>query len=172
MSGAVERSALCRFRRRAGRFPCGPWVSLPDAPRSAGCRRDALGHDGVQPWDRMPHQLRLGLRAAHDLLEPGQERPRGRLVTELQIDEDLARLGDAAAHPVGLHPCSARNRSYLSKFAFQVSKSWTVFSMWTVVMSPPRIRRSPDCGEDTRRSIPDPGDFRRHMLGRWLPHTN
>src|SRR5580700_6558094 len=51
----------------------------------------------------MPHQLRLGLRAAHDLLELGQERLRGRLVTELQIDEDLARFGDAAAHSVGLH---------------------------------------------------------------------
>ena len=51
----------------------------------------------------MPHQLRLGLRAAHDLLELGQKRLRGRLVTELQINEDLVRLGDAAAHPVGLH---------------------------------------------------------------------
>src|SRR6516225_11649677 len=51
----------------------------------------------------MPHQLRPGLRAAHDLLELGQERLRGRLVAELQIDEDLVRLGDAAAHPVGLH---------------------------------------------------------------------
>src|SRR6516225_7331632 len=51
----------------------------------------------------MPHQLRPGLRAAHDLLELGQERLRGRLVTELQIDEDLVRLGDAAAHSVGLH---------------------------------------------------------------------
>src|SRR6516225_7116266 len=52
----------------------------------------------------MPHQLRPGLRAAHDLLQLGQERLRGRLVTELQVDEDLVRLGDAAAHPVGLHP--------------------------------------------------------------------
>src|SRR5215469_9361788 len=51
----------------------------------------------------MPHQLRLGLWAAHDLPELGQERLRGRLVTELQIDEDLVRVGDAAAHPVGLH---------------------------------------------------------------------
>src|SRR5258708_18878789 len=51
----------------------------------------------------MPHQLRLGLRAAHDLLELGQERLRGHLVTELQIDEHLVRLGDAAAHSVGLH---------------------------------------------------------------------
>src|SRR5579859_450019 len=51
----------------------------------------------------MPHQLRLGLRAAHDLLKTGQERLRGRLVTELQVDEDLVRLGDAAAHSVGLH---------------------------------------------------------------------
>src|ERR1700731_288815 len=51
----------------------------------------------------MPHQLRLGLRAAHDLLELGQERLRGRVVTELQIDQDLVRLGDAAAHSVGLH---------------------------------------------------------------------
>src|SRR5580693_7229932 len=51
----------------------------------------------------MPHQLRLGLRAVHDLLELRQERLRGRLVTELQVDEDLVRLGDAAAHPVGLH---------------------------------------------------------------------
>src|SRR5215813_8050941 len=51
----------------------------------------------------MPHQLRLGLRAVHDLLELGHERLRGRLVAELQIDEDLVRVGDAAAHPVGLH---------------------------------------------------------------------
>src|SRR5215472_2160123 len=51
----------------------------------------------------MPHKLRAGLRAVHDLLEPGQERLRGRLVAELQIDEDLVRVGDAAADPVGLH---------------------------------------------------------------------
>src|SRR5690348_14054270 len=51
----------------------------------------------------MPHQLCLGLRGVHDLLELGQERLRGGLVTELQIDEDLVRLGEAAAHPVGLH---------------------------------------------------------------------
>src|SRR5690348_1603443 len=51
----------------------------------------------------MPHQLRLGLRASHDLIELGQERLRGRLVTELQIDEYLARIGEAAAHSVGLH---------------------------------------------------------------------
>src|SRR6516165_2371155 len=51
----------------------------------------------------MPHQLRPGLRAAHDLLELGQEYLRSGLVTELQVDEDLVRLGDAAAHPVGLH---------------------------------------------------------------------
>src|SRR5690242_7155360 len=51
----------------------------------------------------MPHQLRLGLRAVYDLIELGQERLRGGLVTELQIDEDLVRVGDAAAHPVGLH---------------------------------------------------------------------
>src|SRR5215469_8979819 len=51
----------------------------------------------------MPHQLRPGLRAAHNLLELGQERLRSLLVTEFQVDEDLVRLGDAAAHPVGLH---------------------------------------------------------------------
>src|SRR5215469_10649739 len=51
----------------------------------------------------MPHQLRLGLRAAHDLLELRHERLRGPLVTELQVDEDLVRLGEAPAHPVGLH---------------------------------------------------------------------
>src|SRR5262252_9521231 len=51
----------------------------------------------------MPHQLRLSLWAVHDLLELGQEGLRGGLVTELQIDEDLVRFGDAAAHSVGLH---------------------------------------------------------------------
>src|SRR5215467_2142119 len=51
----------------------------------------------------MPLQLCLSLRAAHDLLELGQERARCRLVAELQIDEDLVRLGEAAADPVGLH---------------------------------------------------------------------
>src|SRR5215469_12071561 len=51
----------------------------------------------------MPHQLRLGLRAVHDLLKLGQECLRSPLVAELQIDEDLVRFGDAAAHPVGLH---------------------------------------------------------------------
>ena len=35
--------------------------------------------------------------------EFGKERLRGNLVTELQIDEELARLRDAAAHSVGLH---------------------------------------------------------------------
>jgi hypothetical protein len=33
----------------------------------------------------VPHQLGPGLRAAHDLLEVGQERLRGRLVAELQV---------------------------------------------------------------------------------------
>src|SRR5512135_608853 len=51
----------------------------------------------------MPHQLRLGLRAVHDLFELGQERLRGGVVAELQVDEDLVRLGDVAAHSVGLH---------------------------------------------------------------------
>src|SRR5215471_11902823 len=91
---AAMTATECRPAAGAGR---------PKALRSAGRRWDALGHDGVQARDRMPHQLRLGLRAAHDLLELGQERLRGRLVTELQVDEDLVRLGDAAAHPIGLH---------------------------------------------------------------------
>src|SRR6516162_56520 len=51
----------------------------------------------------MPRQLRPGLRAVHDLLELGQECLRGHPVTELQIDEDLVRFGDASAHSVGLH---------------------------------------------------------------------
>ena len=87
----------------------------------------------------MPHQLPLGLRAAHDLLKPGQERLRGPLVTELQIDENLVRVGDAAAHPVGLHALLGTDPLVLIEVRFQVPKSWTVFSMWTVVMSAPRI---------------------------------
>src|SRR5260370_647188 len=60
----------------------------------------------------MPHQLRLGLRAVHNLLELGQERLRGRLVTELQIDEDLVRpSAQVAAH--GPHRLAAGPRHEL-----------------------------------------------------------
>src|SRR5215469_1187883 len=121
----------------------------------------------------MPHQLRLGLRAAHDLLELRHERLRGPLVTELQIDDDLIRLGEAAAHSLGLHPLLGTEPLVLVEVRLPgvevLDGVLDVDGGHCLLLG--SVEDQP-AAKDTRSPIPDPGDFRRLMLSRWLPRAN